>query len=443
MSIRQVAIDAASVTTGMYVSKLDRPWLETPFVFQGFEIKERAEIEMLQKYCSTVFIDVDRGDLTPAQVKQLLATQPRTEAARRQPKRTRDREPGKLLRWLKNLLLRMGYYRQAASIESSGQQGYRIRTTVRAEAGPARKAYLKLAEFHRQMMERAMVKSEVQIGELRRAVQPAVESVLRNPNALAWAVFSRKRRSDTYNRSVGTAILCLLFGRQLQFEKDLLEDLAVGGMLLDIGTSRIPKSIAATAGTISDEQRELLRQHVDLGVEILACSKGVSEKVVNMLRCHHERYDGSGYPDGLMGSRIPVFGRIAGIVDCYDAMTSETPYSRPMAAYDAARSLNDMRGKEFATEVVEQFLAAIGMFPVGSLVELNDGSIGVVLEQNPNNVLRPKIMLLLDRDHQRLPQPDVLEMRDVPVDATQSNALWIVKGHEHGAFGIDPANIFK
>jgi hypothetical protein len=66
-----------------------------------------------------------------------------------------------------------------------------------------------------------------------------------------------------------------------------------------------------------------------------------------------------------------------------------------------------------------------------------------VLEQNPNNVLRPKIMLLLDRDHQRLPQPDVLEMRDVPVDATQSNALWIVKGHEHGAFGIDPANIFK
>ncbi len=173
------------------------------------------------------------------------------------------------------------------------------------------------------------------------------------------------------------------------------------------------------------------------------CSKGVPDNVVNMLRHHHERYDGSGYPDGLAGNRIPVFGRIAGIVDCYDAMTSENPYSKPMAAYDAARSLNDMRTREFAAEVVEQFIAAVGMFPVGSLVELNDGSIGVVLEQNPNNVLRPKVMVLIDRNRTPLAEARIIEMRDLPVDATQSNALWIVKGHEHGAFGIDPADIFK
>jgi HD-GYP domain-containing protein (c-di-GMP phosphodiesterase class II) len=443
LSIRQVAIDVANVTKGMYVSQLDRPWLETPFVFQGFEIREQSEIEMLQKYCSTVYIDVDRGDISSAQVKQLLAMQQKPKRKQRDPQHGTDREPSKLLRWLKNLLLKMGYYRQAAAVESSRQEGYRIQATVRGEAGPAREAYQQLAEHHQQMMERAMVKSEVQIGELRHAVQPAVDSVLRNPNAMAWTVFSRKSSSANYNRSVGTAILCLLFGRQLQFERGLLEELAMGGMLLDIGNSRIPKSIAATTGAISDEQRGLLRQHVELGLEILACSKGVPDNVVNMLRHHHERYDGSGYPEGLYGSRIPVFGRIAGIVDCYDAMTSENPYSKPMAAYDAARSMNESRGKEFAAEVVEQFLTAIGMFPVGSLVELNDGSIGVVLEQNPNNVLRPKVMLLLDRDRTPLPQKKILEMRDLPLDATQSNALWIIKGHEHGAFGIDPVNIFK
>jgi hypothetical protein len=162
-----------------------------------------------------------------------------------------------------------------------------------------------------------------------------------------------------------------------------------------------------------------------------------------MVSCHHERFDGSGYPRGLYGNQIPPFGRIAGIADCYDAMTSETPYSKPMAAYDAARALNDMRGKDFAAEVVEQFIATMGMFPVASLVELNDGSVAVVLEQNPSNVLRPKVLVLLDENRAPLPQPKLLEMRELPLDATHSNAKWIIGGHEHGAFGIDPANIFS
>mgnify|MGYP002065278472 CR=1 FL=1 len=187
----------------------------------------------------------------------------------------------------------------------------------------------------------------------------------------------------------------------------------------------------------------MLRQHVDFGTKILAASQGVAQTVVDMVQGHHERFDGSGYPQGLYGNQIPPFGRIAGIADSYDAMTSETPYSKPMAAYDAARALNDIRGKEFAAEVVEQFLATMGMFPVASLVELNDGSVAVVLEQNPNNVLRPKLLLLLDQDRTPLAQPRVVEMRDLPLDATQSGALWIVNGHEHGAFGIDPADIFK
>jgi hypothetical protein len=114
-----------------------------------------------------------------------------------------------------------------------------------------------------------------------------------------------------------------------------------------------------------------------------------------------------------------------------------------MAAYDAARALNEMRGKQFAAEVVEQFIATMGMFPVASLVELNDGSVGVVLEQNPGNVLRPKVLLLLDENRAPLPQRRVLEMRDLPLDATHSEARWIVSGHEHGAFGVDPADIFS
>ena len=115
---------------------------------------------------------------------------------------------------------------------------------------------------------------------------------------------------------------------------------------------------------------------------------------MDMVRCHQERADGSGYPAKLKGIETPSFGRIAAIADSYDAMTSENSYSSASAGYDAARELNNMRGREFQSEVVEQFLRAVGMFPTGSIVELNDGRIGAVLEQNPDNPLRPKVMLL-------------------------------------------------
>jgi HD-GYP domain-containing protein (c-di-GMP phosphodiesterase class II) len=443
LSIKQVPIDVAKVVEGMYVSKLDRPWLETPFIFQGFEIREQAEIDMLQRYCSIVYIDVERGKLTPDQVRRLIQLQRQPGKPRQQAAPRKTKEPGKFLRWLQKLLIRLGLYRQAATLAASGQEGYRIQTTVRAEADAARDAYKVLARHHKQMIDRATVRGSVLAEELQQAVQPAIDSILRNPNALAWTVFSRKRSSEHYNRTVGTAIWCLMFGRHLNFDRAMLEELAMGGMLLDIGNSMLPKSIAATAGAIPEEQKAMLRRHVEFGAQILSQSAGIPQTVADMVSCHHERFDGSGYPRGLYGNQIPPFGRIAGIADCYDAMTSDTPYSKPMAAYDAARALNDMRGKDFAAEVVEQFIATMGMFPVASLVELNDGSVAVVLEQNPSNVLRPKVLVLLDENRAPLPQPKLLEMRELPLDATHSNAKWIIGGHEHGAFGIDPANIFS
>ena len=446
MSLRQLAIDAENVTEGMYVSKLDRPWLETPFLFQGFEIRERSEIDLLRQYCHVVYVDIDRGNLSDVQKQHLIQAQgaPQEQPQSARPvQRNNSAPPSAFKRWLQNLFNRLGMHDKAAAVTSDEQDLYPIQNTVRAEAAEAKAAYQKLAEHHKDMFDMATVKSEVRIGALRRAVQPAIESVLRNPNALAWTVFSRKRSNEDYNRAVGTAIWCLLFGRQLGFEREMLDDLAVGGMLLDIGNARIPRSYAATEGTITPDKYVALQKHVELGIEILDCSKGVTENVYNMVRCHHERADGSGYPEKLSGNQIPAFGRIAAIADSYDAMTTISPYSPPMAAYDAARELNEVRGKQFATEVVEQFLITMGMFPVASIVELSNGSVAVVVEQNPGNILKPKVLLLLDRNKQALPEPRIIELRDLPVDVTHSDALWIAQGHEHGAFGIDPLRIFK
>lgn len=426
----------------MYIAMLDRPWLETPFVFQGFEIKDRLEIELLQSYCSVVYVDIDRGHLSAAEIRSLiLAGSKRTRSAG-DGQRAR-RKPSKWLRRLRNLLMRWKILRQPVRAPQLESDGYAIQTTLRGEAEAAFAAYKRISLTYVELMALVAKQGRIDVGRLKKAVQPVVDSVLRNPNAMAWTIFSRRRRGRNYNRAVGTSVWCLMFGRHLGFDRQGLEDLAIGGLLLDVGLVRIPADIVAVEGDITPQQFEILAQHVEFGLAILGKSQGLPQNVVDMVQYHHERADGSGYPRQARGNQIPVYGRIAAIADSYDAMTTENAYSRAYAAYDVARALNEMRGNQFAPEVVEQFLRTLGVFPTASVVELSNGSIGVVLEQNSDNALRPKVMVLLDKKHKLLDKPKILEMSDLPLDITHPKAVWVIQGHEHGAFGIDPMDYFN
>jgi len=436
-----VAVNTADLRKGMYVAELDRPWLETPFVFQGFEISNQVEIDILRSHCDFVHVDVDRSDLTPAQSKVLQDAVP---SGSRRPRSSAGKlAPGKWMSRIRDLMLRYDLTRYLAGGQRDASGHYPISSTVRREADRASAAFELACAFHRGMLKKTRKNGSVSIAAARRALRPAVDSILRNPNAIAWVIFSRKTTPEDYNRAVATAIWCVMFGRHLAFDRQQLENLAIGGLLLDIGNLGLPDGFKVKTGELSAEQRKLQEKHVAIGVEILRASQQVPENVMDMVSCHQERADGSGYPAQLKGIETPSFGRIAAIADCYDAMTSATAYSSASAGYDAARELNNMRGKEFQSEVVEQFLRVVGMFPTGSIVELNDGRIGVVLEQNPDNPLRPKVMLLLDKSHQPLSKPQIKQLRDLPPDATSGKALWIVNGHAHGAFGIDPRKIFK
>lgn len=438
----RIAIESSKASIGMYVSMLDRPWLGTPFVFQGFEIKDRLEIELLQSYCSIIYIDIHRSSLSPAQVKALTSARPaRVNVVKSTQHKTR--EPGKWFRRLSNLLRRLGFFRRTKRKSRLEADGYAIRSTVRSEARDAFAAYKALSLTYLKILDQVEKHGELPVGILKRAVRPLIDSVLRNPDAMAWTIFSRRQSGRSVGRAIATSVWCVMFGRHLGFDRQGLEDLAIGGLLLDIGNVQIPTELVNSSAKITQAQLSLLSRHIDFGLEILQNSKGISDNVRDMVAHHHERADGSGYPNGLLGIRIPVYGRIAAIADCYDAMTTENAYSPAYSAFDVARTLNDLRGKEFAAEVVEQFLCTVGMFPTASVVELNNGTIGLVLEQNRVNSLRPKVMVLLDKDHMPLRKPKILEMRDLPLDATDSKALWITQGHEHGAFGINPMGYFN
>ena len=425
----------------MYVVTLDRPWLETPFVFQGFEIKGRDEIEQLQSYCSYVFVDVARSNLTEAELRSLGEDRPKNSFPSSPHFGREDRKRGWLRRF-RERMSRMGRAEPPAESTVTESHAYEISSTVRHEAPQASAAYEHIVSRCRSIVDQVRNGATIDIDTVTDAVTPTIDSILRNPDAMAWTIFSKKKSGRNYSRAVATAVWSIMFGRHLGFDRESLQDLAMGGLLLDIGMAKLPAEIVNAEGAISDEQYALIRQHVQLGSGIVRASAGFSQNVCDMIRCHHERADGSGYPDQLLGNAIPIYGRIAGIVDSYDAMTSKTRYSPALAAYDSARELNEMRGKQFQAEVVGQFLKTIGMFPTGSVVELSDGTVGVVLEQNRVHPLQPKLMLLLDRARKPYSEPQVLDMHQPEEGNSGDEPVWIVKGHEHGAFGVDPFNFF-
>ena len=166
----------------------------------------------------------------------------------------------------------------------------------------------------------------------------------------------------------------------------------------------------------------------------------LNQDVISMVHHHHERHDGSGYPDGLAGNAIPIFARIAAIVDCYDAVTSHRPYARAIAPSEAIKILHEGKGYLFQPELVEEFIQAIGIYPAGSLVELSSGEVAVVVAEYRTRRLRPNVMVMLDENKQPVKEVKMVDLR-VQTHLEDGRPLEIVTGLEAEAYGIDMAAI--
>jgi HD-GYP domain-containing protein (c-di-GMP phosphodiesterase class II) len=435
---KRTKIETANLERGMYVAQLDRPWLETPFLFQGFEIREDSELKLLRQFCKHVYIDMSRSSLPKEKVLKALHS-PDHEAAMRRKSGARA-ESGTFAGRLMRAVIRFDPTGRVAGHFS--QRHYRNQVPTRKEAPQAIRAYDAAVATMNEVLVHIRKGAGIDAEKVQTAVKPMIDSVLRNQDAMAWLVYLRKRDEYAYHHSIASSVWAVILGRHLGFDRQGLDTLAMGGMLLDIGKARLPESLTSRDGKLSTEEFEKMKKHVAYGLDMVKLTPGINADVLAMIEGHHERGDGSGYPKGLKGAEIPVFARIGGLVDCYDAMTSHRPWAPAKSPYDAIRELNVMAGVQFQKEMVEQFVQALGMFPTGSVVELNTGEIGIVVEQNRVRRLRPKVLLVLDADHRPLAPYRTLDLRKCPSDQNETNAYWIVRGHESGAFGLDPKNYF-
>jgi len=385
MAIKQVQVEVDSLILGMYIARLDRPWSQTPFALQGFYLRSPREIIQLQNYCQHVFIDIQKGRGPLDSVAPPVTSSQRKEVQYQPLGRSSARIGAQAIKKNKE---------QTSSAPIVVRKGfYETRTGLRKEAAQAKKIVGRLKATLTLVVKQMARGRTVDYSRLKESVGDMVESVLRCPDAFTWLIRLREQDERSYDHSLRSALWAVQFARYVGMPQDEIDVLCMGTLLKDIGKAKLSNRLLRKEHRSEAEEKEF-RKHVTYGVDLLRQTHQIEPRVISVVRYQAERNDGSGYPEGLAGGKIPLLARIAGIASTYDKICFSPDGSDPLAPSRAVSVLYGMRDKQFSDDLVVSFIQSIGLYPAGTLVELTTGDIGVVTEQHPKSRLTPKVAVL-------------------------------------------------
>ncbi len=390
----RIKMPIGQLSIGMYVVELDRPWGETAFLFQGFRIRQQQEILLLAEVCQYVWVDARRSVGMQRQVEENLAA--------------------------------------AATAEL---QPVIAKVDFNLEMQQAEPAFHSAREQSLRLLEAVRLGHELDVAQVKVVVKECVESMLRNPGAMLW--LARIKNSDEYTAEhcLRVAIFSIALGRELGLRQDELEHLGMCGMLHDVGKIKVPSAILNKPGALTPHELRVMQSHASEGRKLLMSNQQVTAAAVDVAFSHHERLDGRGYPRGLDAPRIPYFAKIVAVVDAYDAINSDRPYSKGKSSLEALRILFEASGSQFDEELVKVFVRRIGIYPPGEIVEMSNGEVGIIIACSPLSKLKPKVLLVLNEDKQLGPER-VVDLQETPRD--HSGRSYRIKDvYPTGAFGID------
>jgi HD-GYP domain-containing protein (c-di-GMP phosphodiesterase class II) len=272
-------------------------------------------------------------------------------------------------------------------------------------------------------------------------IDEVVSSMIRNPDAMMWVTRLRKQDEQAYGHGLQVAVYLVALGRHLGLPRYFLDRLCMIGLLLDIGNIKLPRELLLKKGRLTSEEFETIKSHVQLALEILKDTRDLHPDVLQGIAQHHERENGTGYPAGLSGNQISLFGRMSAIVDSFSALTSPRSYADTMPAYEALQCLINFNPGLYQASMVEQFVQAIGIFPVGSMVELSSGEVAVVISHSKVRRLKPRVLVISDSSKRPSPQPTTLDLLYQRQIANQGE-IYIQRGLPTGAFGLDAREFY-
>ncbi len=440
-AVKKVRVECADIAIGMYVCELDRPWLDSPFLLQGFYIKDRQDIDTVREVCEYVFVDklFERDQITnnmPTASSAILST---TDDAR--PVKSK---PGVTMSKVADDSIRDQPIKSEQSIQDFFPDRklakYTDTVSWRDESRNARRAISYLYDYIVQFMELSVTGDRLKLQYIEKAVRPMVESAIRNPDACLWWATMKPAANSSHDSSLRSSVFAVALGRQLGLPQKDLYSLAIGGLLFSIGKLRLDDNILQAKRKLTAEEMTHIQRHVEIGLGLLKRSGLTDPDIIDFVAYHHERFDGSGYPQGIGGDMIPAFGRIAGLVDCYNAITSSRRYASMKSPAEAINQLYKLKGIHFHNDLIEEFIQAIGVYPVGALVELSSGEVTIVVAQSRTRRLRPVVLMLLDGSKNPAPEGRYIELEKI-THSDDGRKLDIVKNLEPNAYDIDMAAI--
>ena len=411
MPVTKKEIKVEELEFGMYVSELDRPWTDTPFMFQGFILSDDKQLEAIKKFCKKVVIDLEKGSDLPD----------------RSQLKTGPLKPSSKAESVLAAIKRKVEYRETATVDQ--------------ELPVARAVQSRNEVVVKDMFITLHAGKALDAPRVKEAVTSMTDSVVRNPDAMLLLAKMKEKGGHTLDRAMGVSIYMITFGRFLQLPREQLDLLGMVGLLQDIGKTRVPEEVLNKRGPLDKVELAVCRSHVSHSLDILKETAGLPPELPAIAALHHERYDGSGYMGGMKGVQIGLFGSIAGLVDCFDALTHPRPYAEALAPSNALSMLYNWRDTLFDRPLVEQFIQCIGIYPVGALVELNSGDIGIVIAQNMVRRLLPRVMVVIDAKGNRLNPQLILDLSRDPM-MNKETPYRIKRTLEKGSVAIDSSEFF-
>jgi putative nucleotidyltransferase with HDIG domain len=401
-------IATKDLAVGMFVTDVGRSWLTHPWKSKTRLLTDAAEIRELLDYgIEEVYIDTEKSSLKP---RRPAPVQPAEGAVRKSPT-------------------------QRPPIESAPD----ITTELEGELPKALKAYSKALDTSKALVAACYMNKRIEVSEVQENVDELVESVSRNQDALTALIKLRRFDDYTYTHCLNVSVLSISAGKSLGLSDEDLRVLGMGTMFHDLGKTRIPAYILNKPGKLTDEEFAVMKSHAPLSEEIILEQKlDVDEQVIKVARFHHERMDGSGYPDHLKGDEIPPLATICGLSDVYDALTSDRVYHKGKLPHDALKFIYTLRGTHFEPSWVDRFVQSVGIYPPGSVVELNSGHVAVVMEVNHGSLLTPIIKIVADPKGALARRPKLVNLKDY-----SSGDLAIKRVIPPSEAGFDPAYYFN
>ncbi len=377
--IKQIRTD--QLKPGMFIHDLNCGWLDHPFVSNTFKVRDQATVDkIIELGIREVYIDTVKG----ANVWEA---------------RTQGEVNADLDRRLQEIA------------EKAPEKP--IVAELKNESARARRLHGEANKIVRHMMDDVRLGQQIQVDRVEPLVENMVDSIFRNQDALLPLARLKNHDDYTFEHSVSVCALLVAFGRGMKLPRETIKEMAMGGLLHDVGKARIPDSILNKPAKLTDDEFAKMQSHVTQSIILLKQTEGVSDIAMRVAAEHHERFDGTGYPGRLRAEGISLYGQMASIVDVYDAISSERIYHRGMPPTQALKKLLEWSSHHFDPQLVQAFIRAIGIYPTGTLVQLDSKRIGVVVEQNEENLLEPVVKVFYHAGQQHYIPPEIVDLSKV------------------------------